>query len=358
MDKKYMRLAIQEAKKGQGQTFTNPLVGAVIVKDARVLAKGAHLAYGQNHAERNAIKWCQSSEELFHSTMYVTLEPCNHFGKQPPCAQLIVDSGIKKVVVGQLDPNPLVAGQGCAFLEKNGVEVVVGVAMEEVCALNTFYNFFYENQRPYVALKQALTLDGRVALSRQQQTMITGQETWQQVRKERGDYQAILVGSQTVLADNPTLLTFHANKFPPIRLVLDRRGRVFEQEDLHLFQDTTAQVWVFTEKAQSRQLPKHVEQIYLPEVTIAHVLAELTKRKIQSIYVEGGPTIHDAFLASGLWDELITYLSPKVIGGNSPVSFGSQRRASQITPLSEVTCEKYGEDFRIRGRRKSECLLD
>lgn len=358
MDKEYMRLAIQEAKRGQGQTFTNPLVGAVIVKDARVLAKGAHLAYGQNHAERNAIKQCQSSEEIFHSTMYVTLEPCNHFGKQPPCAQLIVDSGIKKVVVGQLDPNPLVAGQGCVFLEKNGIEVVVGVAEEEVRALNVFYNFFYEHQRPYVALKQAVTLDGRVALTRQQQTMITGQATWQQVHEERGNYQAILVGSQTVLADNPKLLTLHATKFPPIRLVLDRRGRLFEQKNLHLFQEATALVWVFTENLQQIELPLHVEQIHLPEVTIAHVLTELTKRKVQSIYVEGGPTIHDAFLESNLWDEMITYVAPKISGGDSLVSFGSERRASQITSLVEVTCEKVGNDFRIRGRRASGCLLD
>ena len=136
MDKNYMLQAIEEAKRGFRQTYTNPLVGAVIVKDNHVIARGAHLQYGHEHAEKNAILYCQTPEELFNSTLYVTLEPCHHKGKQPPCTQAIVEAGIKKVVVGQLDPNPLVAGKGVAFLKEQGIEVVTHILGEEARALN------------------------------------------------------------------------------------------------------------------------------------------------------------------------------------------------------------------------------
>ncbi|EAG2306595.1 bifunctional diaminohydroxyphosphoribosylaminopyrimidine deaminase/5-amino-6-(5-phosphoribosylamino)uracil reductase RibD, partial [Listeria monocytogenes] len=246
MHNEYMRLAIAEAKKGRYQTFTNPLVGAVIVKEQRVIAKGAHLVYGQPHAERNAIEQCHSSEDLINSTLYVTLEPCNHQGKQPPCTQLIIDSGIKKVVVGQLDPNPIVAGQGKRFLENQGIDVLVGIEETEVRRLNPHYNFYHQHQRPYVALKQAITLDGRIAHDAQTRSAITGSAVWQKVHQERGDYQGILVGSQTVLTDDPTLLTTIETSFPPIRIVVDRRGRTLSQPQLALFADDSAPVWIFT----------------------------------------------------------------------------------------------------------------
>lgn len=358
MHNEYMRLAIAEANKGRYQTFTNPLVGAVIVKEQRVIAKGAHLVYGQPHAERNAIEQCHSSEDLINSTLYVTLEPCNHQGKQPPCTQLIIDSGIKKVVIGQLDPNPIVAGQGKRFLEEQGIDVLVGIEETAVRRLNPHYNFYHQHQRPYVALKQAITLDGRIAHDALTRSAITGSAVWQNVHQERGDYQGILVGSQTVLTDDPTLLTTVETSFPPIRIVLDRRGRTLSQPHLALFVDDSAPVWIFTQQTTVSDLPAHVSVIQLEELTIVSLLKELAARQVQSLYVEGGAAIHDAFLASGLWQESITYVAPKFLGGNSLASFTSERTPKQLQQLTEVTVTAVGEDVCIRGRRPEECSQD
>ena len=350
MHETYMSLAIQEALKGAGKTFTNPLVGAVIVSENQVIAIGSHLTYGQPHAERNAIASCKTPEKLFNSTIYVTLEPCHHYGKQPPCTKAIVESGIKRVVIGQLDPNPLVAGQGKHFLEEHGIEVISGVMTKEVQALNSFYNFFYEHQRPYITLKQAISLDGKIALDGKR-TPITGEAAVKKVHEERGDYQAILVGSQTVLTDNPTLKTTKDVLFPPLRVILDRKGRTLNHPELKLFQEDGGSVVIFTEQTTAPQSPKWVEVVSLPEVTIDRVITELEQRGIQSLYVEGGAKIHDAFLASGLWDEVITYMAPKLIGGNSTASFSSERTVRSVTDLKNITVESIGEDLRISGRR-------
>lgn len=351
MHETYMRLALQEALKGAGKTFTNPLVGAVIVSDNQVIAVGSHLAYGQPHAERNAIQSCITPEKLFNSTIYVTLEPCHHYGKQPPCTKAILDSGIKRVVIGQLDPNPLVAGKGKQFLEEQGVEVISGVMTEEVCQLNPFYNFFYEHQRPYVTLKQAISLDGKLALVGQR-TSITNEKASQKVHEERGDYQAILVGSQTLLIDNPTLGTTKDVLVPPLRVILDRKGQTLEHPELRLFQEDKGQILIFTERKPVDKMPKWVEVVSFPQVTIERIISELAQRGIQSVYVEGGAQIHDAFLASGLWDEVITYVAPKLIGGNSTPSFSSQRPVESVTNLSDLTVENIDGNLRIVGRRR------
>ena len=297
MDNYYMSQAIAEAKKGFRQTYTNPLVGAVIVKDDHVIARGAHLQYGHEHAEKNAILHCQTPEELVNSTLYVTLEPCHHRGKQPPCTQAIIAAGVKKVVVGQLDPNPLVAGKGLAFLKEEGIEVVTGVLEEEARGLNPHYNFYYENQRPYVVLKQAVSLDGKIAVLGKR-TALTDDETNRFVHDERDDYQAILVGADTVLIDNPRLLGAGTSLYPIVRVILDEAGRVFERRDLQIFTDDSAPILIFS-KHKVTDLPSHVKVIDLPEFSIANILRVLYDEKIQSVYVEGGAAVHDAFLDSG-----------------------------------------------------------
>lgn len=270
MDNYYMSQAIAEAKKGFRQTYTNPLVGAVIVKDNHVIARGAHLQYGHEHAEKNAILHCQSPEELVDSTLYVTLEPCHHRGKQPPCTQTILAAGIKKVVVGQLDPNPLVAGKGLAFLKEEGIEVVTGVLEEEARGLNSHYNFYYENQRPYVVLKQAVSLDGKIAVLGKR-TALTDAETNRFVHDERDDYQSILVGADTVLIDKPRLLGAGTSLYPIVRVILDEAGRVFERRDLQIFTDDSAPILIFS-KHKVTDLPSHVKVIDLPEFSIANIL--------------------------------------------------------------------------------------
>lgn len=348
MHEQYMKLAIEAAKQGAGKTHINPLVGAVIVHDDTVIATGAHLAYGQAHAERNALAACSALEKLSEVTMYVTLEPCNHQGKQPPCTQAIIDSGIKCVVIGAPDPNPVVAGSGVKRLRQYGINVIEGILTEEARALNPHYHHFFEQQRPFVALKQAMTLDGKIAVANQR-TALTGDEVYERVRQERGEYQAILVGSETVLIDDPSLLATDS-EFPPLRVVIDRRGRTLRQK-LALFKRATSPVLIFTEVAAYGDFPKHVEVIQVRQLSIDKILAELTARNIQSLYVEGGAKMHDAFLASGAWDEVITYLAPKIIGGNATASMNSTRPETAVAELTDVTVEQLGADLRISGRR-------
>lgn len=351
MDNYYMSQAIAEAKKGFRQTYTNPLVGAVIVKDNHVIARGAHLQYGHEHAEKNAILHCQTPEELVDSTLYVTLEPCHHRGKQPPCTQTILAAGIKKVVVGQLDPNPLVAGKGLVFLKEEGIEVVTGVLEEEARGLNSHYNFYYENQRPYMVLKQAVSLDGKIAVLGKR-TALTDTETNRFVHDERDDYQSILVGADTVLIDNPRLLGAGTSLYPIVRVILDEAGRVFERRDLQIFTDDSAPILIFS-KHKVTDLPSHVKVIDLPEFSIANILRVLYDEKIQSVYVEGGAAVHDAFLNSGLWDEIISYVTPKLIGGNGKAAISSFRLVEEVLELQDFSCQKIGNTIRLSAKRRT-----
>lgn len=357
MEERFMKQAIAQALQGQGQTYTNPLVGAVIVKDQQVLAKGAHLAFGKEHAEKMALNQIHDTSKLIGATLYVTLEPCNHTGKQPPCTQAIIENGITTVFVGQVDPNPLVSGQGIRALRAQGITVVTGVLNSQVRALNPFYNYFYENRRPYVVLKQAITLDGKLAKNKETASQITGKETWQYVHSERANYQAILVGSQTVLTDNPHLKTSPTTPYPPIRVVLDRRGRTFSTPTWHLFTEAFSPVWLFTEKAAPSSLPPHVRVFVQKRWPLAEVVATLAKAGVQSIYVEGGGTVHDAFLAANLWNECITYIAPEIFGGHSIPAFGSKRTVHQGVTLTQVEVDRLGADIRISGRNAT-CLPD
>lgn len=357
MHQSFMLAAIEEARKGKGKTFTNPLVGAAIVKEGKLLSLGAHLHYGEAHAEVNAIQNCGSPEELFDSTLYVTLEPCNHQGKQPPCTQAIVQSGITTVVIGQLDPNPLVAGKGRKFLQKHGIKVIVGVEEEKCRALNPFYNHFFEMNRPYITLKQAVTLDGKISMQKDSRYSITGLEAISRVRKERGEYQGIVVGSETVLIDDPLLLPDVETIFPPVRIVLDRRGRILKSPKLDLFQTTTSPVWIFTENPKLEELFSHVTIFYTPKFSFPFFIETMRKKGIQSLYIEGGAKIHDVFLAESLWDEVISYIAPKLFGGKSPMSFHSERLVSKDQQLEFLEVEQLGEDIRVRGKRK-QCSQD
>ena len=356
MDTYFMNLALLEAKRGAKYTHTNPLVGAIIVKDNEIIARGSHLRYGCEHAEKNAISTCKTPEKLFNSTLYVTLEPCNHKGKQPPCTDSIIKMGISKVVVAQLDPNPIVSGKGIKYLQDNGIEVVTGILEREAYFLNYAYNLFHTEKRPYVALKQATSVDGKLAFINER-TKITGKEVYDFVRNERDNYQAILVGAKTVLIDNPTLLGSNTSLFPPKRIILDAEGSIFEQSNLNLFKDSSSEVIVFS-KFNYNNLPSHVTIITPEEFSIKEILSEIAKLGIQSVYVEGGPCIHDQFLASGCWDEVITYISPILLGGNNTSSFTSNRITNEKIQLHDTNVTKLGNDIRISGRRVSQCLQD
>lgn len=347
-DNFYMNLALEEAKKGRYQTWKNPMVGAVIVKNGQVLATGYHHHYGQNHAERDAISKL-NPEQLFNSTLYVTLEPCNHYGKQPPCSDLIIKSGIKRVVVGQIDPHKLVTGKGIAQLQKNGIQVTTGVLADDASKLNKFYSYFYQYEFPWITVKEATSLDNKVAM-RGQRTPITNQAVYQQVHSERADYQAIMIGSSTAIIDDPILRTNVKSDYPPIRIIIDRRGRLLNHLRLRLLSDTNP-TWIFT---QNKQMSKNnftnskIKIIHLATNKIQEVFDYLSTKEIQSVYVEGGPTLEKAIMNEIFVNEVIKYTAPIFLGDEGVTGLVP----NETVPLTNVKKTAFGNNERIAGELK------
>lgn len=318
MNKNYMDEAYVLAQQGKYFTYRNPLVGAVIVKDNIIIGKGYHHAFGKEHAEINAISNVKNKDEIAGSTMYVTLEPCSHYGKTPPCCNQIVKMGIKKVVIGQLDPNPITSGKGLKYLKDNGVEVIINNNTDKIRTLNTHYNHFYEKGRPFITLKYASTLNGKINENNNVRSIITGNEVFNDVQNQRKLHQSILVGSETILVDNPLLSirTYPKPLYPPIKIIIDRRGRLSLKENV--FKDTPT--WVFTCSNKFNNINQNntnIKIFYNKHWDINNVVKEIYNMGIQSIFVEGGSKIHNAFLESNLIDMLHIYYAPKLFGGNS-----------------------------------------
>lgn len=284
LDIVYMRRCLQLAANGLGRVRPNPLVGCVVIKDGIVLSEGYHQEYGHNHAERNALLRLASSSP---ATLYVNLEPCSHFGKTPPCADLIVERGIRRVVCCNDDPNPLVSGRGFAKLEEAGIEVTRHVLEAEGRELNRRFFTFMEQQRPYVILKWAQSADGYLSPADGRPYWLS--TPWQNRlnHRWRTEEAAILVGSQTYLDDRPQLTARHWHGNQPQPIVLDRRHRLTD-------------------------VPAH--WLHLDSPDIPTLLHELYERKLQSVIIEGGRQILDAFIASGLYDEVRILQSPQVLG--------------------------------------------
>lgn len=327
MDNYFMNEACLEAEKGRYFTYKNPLVGAVIVKNNTIIGRGYHKAYGGHHAEINAINNVINKDDIQGSTMYVTLEPCSHYGKTPPCCNEIVKVGIKKVVIGQLDPNPITSGKGIYYLKENGVEVITNTNEEKVRTLNTYYNHFYEIKRPFITIKYAATLNGKINQAKNVRSIITGNEVFIDSQQERRSNQAVLVGSETVIIDNPYLNIRTEPKplYPPIKIIIDRRGRV--DINANIFKDTST--WVFTCNHKFNNINNENLKVFYDTCwTIPKVIEEVYKNGIQSILVEGGSMVHDAFLESNLIDKLIIYFAPKLYGGNSISAVSNLNRVS------------------------------
>lgn len=311
----YMRFAIEQALKGEGQTYTNPLVGAVIVKNNVIVSTGYHSAYGCAHAEVEAINRLSRPEEAIQATLYVTLEPCAHSGKTPPCVDLVIASGINRVVIGHRDPNPLVAGRGIAQLQAAGIEVIEGVLQVDIRRLNQRYHYYHETKRPYLTLKYTSSLDGKIAAARGERTQLSDEQTWQDVQQERATHQAILIGSQTALVDNP-LLTIRTlqQRQPLVRIILDRSGRL--TNDLILLNDETQPTWIFTEASswQQRCTQRHVKLFWAEKWSLDEILQVIAAEGIQSVLVEGGAQIVKAFLSGAHYQQVISYVTPYLIG--------------------------------------------
>jgi diaminohydroxyphosphoribosylaminopyrimidine deaminase/5-amino-6-(5-phosphoribosylamino)uracil reductase len=298
-DNYYMRRALELALLGQGKVAPNPMVGCVVVHQDRIIGEGWHEQYGQAHAEVNAIRRVKELEVLAESTVYVNLEPCAHFGKTPPCADLLVQHRVKRVVVANQDPNPLVAGKGLAKLQAAGIEVSVGILAEEGRVLNKRFFTFMEQQRPYIVLKWAESSDNLIARSNYDSKWISSLLSRQRVHQWRTQEAAIMVGTQTALHDNPQLNARLWEGTQPLRLVIDRFLRL--PQHLHLF-DQSLPTWCYNTLKEERQGNLYWKKIAGKNL-VAELLEDLYQNKIQSLLVEGGAALLSRFIEAGLWDE-------------------------------------------------------
>lgn len=288
-DEHYMQMALQLARSVAGQTSPNPPVGSVVVKDGEILGMGAHLKAGEAHAEVHALN--MAGDKAAGATIYVTLEPCSHHGKTPPCADLVIERGLKRTVVAVSDPNEKVAGRGLQKLRDAGIDVTVGVMKKEAEAVNEVFFHYTRTKMPYVTMKTAVSFDGKTATHTGDSKWITGEEARLDVHHYRHTHDAILVGVGTVLADNPSLTTrIPTGGKNPLRIILDRNLRT--PLDAKVLNDGGAETWIFTEAAPEQHHPyqakANVTILHLDQVTIEKVLQELGKRNVMSLFVEGG----------------------------------------------------------------------
>ena len=340
--KKYMRRCIELAKLGLGNTYPNPMVGSVIVYKKKIIGEGWHREAGQSHAEVNAIESVTDNSLLKKATIYVSLEPCSHFGKTPPCADRIISEGIPKVVIGSVDPNPKVAGNGIQKLIDAGCKVKSGILKEECDALNKRFFTYHQLKRPYIILKWAETKDGFIApLKRDEQkpVWITNELSRQRVHKIRAEEQAILIGTNTALEDNPSLTVRDWEGTSPTKILIDRNLKV--SEDFKIFRDEKP-VLVFT--SENKKDTNHSLNIKVDfERDLApQICNSLFERGIQSVIVEGGAQTIQSFIDLDLWDEAF------VFQGKGSFESGVARPKIEGTQISE---EKIEDDLLIHYKK-------
>jgi len=312
-DAYYMKLALALAERGGEAVRPNPLVGCVIVKNDKILAQGWHQVFGGPHAEVEAIHQLKPGENLSAATVYVTLEPCAHFGKTPPCADLLVTMQPSRVVIAMIDPNPLVAGKGIARLKAAGIEVEVGIEEAAAKELNKHFVVFHQLNRPFVTLKWAMTSDGFISRwpvpQNREHNIVTGPSSQQFTHQLRAQHMAIMVGSKTVEADNPSLTVRLVKGKDPLPIIIDRTLRLSEAYRL-LGGDR--QVLVYnTLKSFQRGAVEYVAMANTPAF-LKHLLQDLHQRKVHSLLVEGGTQLHQLFIASNLWDEMLVFVNPNL----------------------------------------------
>jgi diaminohydroxyphosphoribosylaminopyrimidine deaminase / 5-amino-6-(5-phosphoribosylamino)uracil reductase len=352
----FMKLALENARAMKGQTDPNPLVGAVIVNDNRIVGMGAHMRAGEPHAEIHALN--MAGEKALGGTIYVTLEPCSHHGRTGPCAEAIVRAGLKRVVVATLDPNPLVSGRGIEILRNAGIEVIVGVCEEESRRMNEVFNKYIVSKRPFVTLKSAVTLDGKVATATSDSKWITSEAARKEVHQLRHENAGILVGVNTVIADDPVLTARIPNGRNPIRIILDSSLRI--PLDSKVVTDQKAPTWIFTTKAHDVNKKQALEEAGVKvfvtgggkHVDLNETMATLGEKFISSLLIEGGGEINASFIENKLIDKLILYIAPKVIGGKLSPSFiegVGVMKMSKAIEFTDVSFIQVGKDFKFIG---------
>lgn len=365
-DIQYMQRAIELAEKGIGYVSPNPLVGAVIVKDNQIIGEGYHERYGEAHAEINALKSVADDvvaqpDGLVSATMYVTLEPCCHFGKTPPCVDAIIQSGIQRVVIGLADPNPLVAGKSIEKMEAHGIDVTVGIEADAIQKMNAAFIKYITTKLPYVIMKTAMTLDGKIATVKGDSKWITSETARKYVHHIRHKVSAILVGIGTVFADDPSLTTRidDLEAVNPIRIIIDSTCKI--PLDSKVLNADGTQVFVATtdmaDKEKKKALrTKGIKVLTVPkkneQVDLLALMKILGQNKIESILVEGGAAVNGSFIEEGLVDRVMAFIAPKIVGGNgskTPVGGKGIEMMNDALTLKNTEVQVFDKDILIQG---------
>ena len=354
-DTKFMRFALELAKKAEDRTFPNPMVGCVIVKNGRIIGKGYHRKAGKPHAEIEALRSLNSSPK--GAAMFVTLEPCNHFGKTPPCAPAIVKSGIKRVVAAMPDPNPIVKGRGMRYLRRNGVKTEAGLLEKEARFLNRKYLRFITTGLPYVTVKLAESLDGKIAARDNSSKWITSDASRAHARRLRSSFDAVMVGANTVIKDDPML--FGGGSRNPVRLTVDAKLRLPVSSNVIKTARKAPVIIGTTFSAPKKRIKKFsgikgVEVIVLKgksgKVPLRQFFKALAKKGIMNILVEGGGELAGSLLDNGLVNEWMFFIAPKIIGGvNTSVRGKGVPNMKKAVELHHVNYMKENGDILVRG---------
>ncbi len=360
-DRDYMKLAIELAVKATGHTNPNPLVGAVIVKDNKIIGKGYHARHGSLHAERVALAECTQSPK--GAAIYVTLEPCCHHGTQPPCTDALIENGIKRVIIGSRVPNPLVSGKGVRILRDHGIEVIEDFMREECDAINTIFFHYIQTERPYVTLKYAMTLDGKIATAAGASRWITGEKARENVHMDRNRHAAILVGIGTVLADDPLLNCRIEGGKDPVRIICDTHLRIpLDSQIVRTANEIPTIIAVGEDFMQEDSLTSKASSLQAAGIRILplplqngcvdlNALTEaLGKEKIDSIFIEGGSRIAWSALSCGIVNKIQSYIAPKIFGGQNapgPVGGGGVKLPSEAFALGTPEIKLLDDDILI-----------
>lgn len=354
----FLRIAHKLARKGGYKTFPNPNVGCVIVKDGKIIGKGYHKFFGDSHAEINALK--EAGENAKNAELYVTLEPCNHYGKTPPCTDAIIKAGIKKVYIGMKDPNPLTSGEGIKKLKQNGIQVYDSLMLDEFKKFYKDYLKRFSSQKgSYVIIKYAMTLDGKIASKTGNSKWITSKKAREWTHNLRANVDGILVGINTILKDNPTL-TSHGKGKNPVRVVIDPNLRI--PLESNVLNNTAPKVVIYSIEKPRKILQLKKRKVILiklkssnGEIHFRDILDALRKISVYKVLIEGGGETIWRAIASNLVDEIVTFISPKIVGGKKAITpvegLGVEKINDSIkTKILEI--KKIGPDILIRSKVK------
>ncbi|HKI77677.1 MAG TPA: bifunctional diaminohydroxyphosphoribosylaminopyrimidine deaminase/5-amino-6-(5-phosphoribosylamino)uracil reductase RibD [Ignavibacteriaceae bacterium] len=355
-DESYIQLAIEIAKKGKGSVSPNPLVGCIIVKDERIIGAGYHEKYGRNHAEINAIN--SSRESVADSTLFINLEPCSHEGLTPPCVDKIIEKKIKRVVIGTKDMNPRVSGNGIKKLKSAGIDVKVGILENECIQLNKFFFKYITKKIPYVTLKAAQTLDGKIADSSGDSKWISSISSRRYVHELRSKYDAVMIGYKTAIKDRPSLTVRLTEGRNPKRIILDTKLKLSTGHKIFSNNSDKNLIIITSQKSAAKKRKvkminsKGAEIIFVREekglINLKSALKELAKRKIASVLIEGGSELFTNMIKKNLFDEILFFITPKILGNGLPVveNLGINK-ISQAMKAKFNNVERIGDDVLV-----------